>query len=325
MELSDLEAAAPRFVRECRDIKSLSANTVSAYEQDLAEFMMFFGATESEREVDATFVGDYIQWLRETRELKPATIRRRIACLKSFCRWLKELGLAAQSPFDEKNFVVRIPKKLPRALTRSQASQVARAISGGGKAASIAQQGSARQLQPETLPDPCDPTITTHLAVSLMLASGMRVGELTAIKLGDIDPTCSVINITGKGSRERTVFLTNTRLVGELNRYVSARIEQCAADDVLLRNARGRALTPQALRLRLRKLGDRLAFSQRLTPHRFRHTAATILLEEGVDIRYVQRLLGHSSISTTEIYTHVTDVSLRQALERADVVGRVGI
>ena len=244
MELSDLEAAAPRFVRECRDIKSLSANTISAYEQDLAEFRVFFGATESEREVDATFVGDYIQWLRETRELKPATIRRRIACLKSFCRWLKEQRLAEQSPFDEKNIVVRIPKRLPRALTRSQASQVARAISGGAKAASIAQQGSARQLQPETLPDPCDPIITTYLAVSLMLASGMRVGELTAIRLGDIDPTCSVINITGKGSRERTVFLTNPRLVGELDRYVSARIEQCAADDVLLRNARGRALTP---------------------------------------------------------------------------------
>lgn len=113
MELSDLEGAARRFVRECRDIKSLSANTISAYEQDLAEFEVFFGAEEVGSEIDVTLVGDYIQWLRERRELKPATIRRRIACLKSFCRWLKEQGLALQSPFDEKTIVVRIPKRCP--------------------------------------------------------------------------------------------------------------------------------------------------------------------------------------------------------------------
>ncbi|WP_321334866.1 site-specific integrase [Breoghania sp.] len=120
MELSDLEAAARRFTRECRDIKSLSSNTINAYEQDLTEFAVFFMAKEPGSEIDVTLVGDYIQWLRETRELKPATIRRRIACLKSFCRWLKEQRLAEQSPFDEKNIVVRIPKRLPRALPRSQ-------------------------------------------------------------------------------------------------------------------------------------------------------------------------------------------------------------
>jgi site-specific recombinase XerD len=93
------------------------------------------------------------------------------------------------------------------------------------------------------------------------------------------------------------------------------------ADDApLFRNQRGTAITPQCVRLRLHALTRGVKIGKRITPHMLRHTAATLLLEGGVDIRFVQRLLGHASIATTQIYTHVTDIALRHALERADVM-----
>ncbi|AXS39597.1 tyrosine-type recombinase/integrase [Breoghania sp. L-A4] len=312
----DLAAQCARFVDYCRDIKSLSSNTLDAYAQDLTEFRVFVGL-QTERDFSGELMGAYVRWLREERELSPATVRRRIACLKAFFKWAKEGRALPRSPFDDTAIVVRIPKRLPRALSRQQVREVAGAV-GAGPDRAMAEAGGAGQ-------DPCDWRATTYLAVCLMLATGIRVGELTAIRLKDLDPDCTIINVSGKGSRDRTVFLANAGLSAALRAYVGRRMRLVVPDDLLLRNARGRPLTPQALRIRLRKLGEGLAFSQRLTPHRFRHTAATILLEEGIDIRYVQRLLGHSTISTTEIYTHVTDISLRQALERADVVARVGV
>jgi site-specific recombinase XerD len=253
---------------------------------------------------------------------------------------------------------------------------------------------------------------TTALALRLMMATGVRVGELTAIRLQDVTPDGRAIRIRGKGSRERTVFVANRALAGDLAavlarrwreaaeaaveeaRAVGARgggaraggaraegaraegagpgetgrpsrgarrgatggatggaKDRCAgtpaaasgaaneggperarraardratpAEAPLLLNRQGRRLTPQALRLRLRRLSQAAGIAPHVTPHRFRHTAATCLIEEGVDIRFVQRLLGHSSIATTQLYTHVTDRSLIAALEAADPLGKL--
>jgi len=158
-----------------------------------------------------------------------------------------------------------------------------------------------------------------------MAATGVRVGELTSITLADIAADGGAVRVSGKGSRERTVFVGNRQLRENLRDYVFDRRLVARATDRLFVNRRGNPLTAQCLRLRLRKISDELDLSPRLTPHRLRHTAATLLLEEGVDIRFVQRLLGHSSISTTKIYTHVTDASLKAVVERADHMGKLGI
>ncbi|MEQ9245793.1 MAG: tyrosine-type recombinase/integrase, partial [Nitratireductor sp.] len=120
-----------------------------------------------------------------------------------------------------------------------------------------------------------------------------------------------------------TVFVGNPQLQSDLASYMISRSRVPGASDYLLLNQRGKPLTPQGLRLRLRRLSEDLNISPRVTPHRFRHTAATLLIEEGLDIRLVQRLLGHSSISTTEIYTHVSDTSLRSAMSAADHIGKI--
>ena len=115
-------------------------------------------------------------------------------------------------------------------------------------------------------------------------------------------------------------IVANARLRGALHRYVAALPEGTDPASPLFRNAKGRAMTPQCLRLRLHAVAKENRLARRVTPHMLRHTAATLLLENGVDIRFVQRLLGHASIATTQIYTHVSDVALRAALERADAL-----
>jgi len=153
----------------------------------------------------------------------------------------------------------------------------------------------------------------------------MRVGELTTLRLVDFSTDCSEVRVFGKGSRERTVFIGNAKLQSDLKAYIGERARAGLDSNRFLLNQRGKPLTPQCLRGRLRRLSRRLDITPHITPHRFRHTAATLLLEEGVDIRFVQRLLGHSSISTTEIYTHVSDSSLKSAIDRADPMGKLGL
>jgi site-specific recombinase XerD len=158
--------------------------------------------------------------------------------------------------------------------------------------------------------------------VRLMVGTGMRVGELCKIKLDDLSPEGAVVRIHGKGARDRVAYVTDPGLRRDLQRLVAQRRK--AGTAALFVNRYGSHMRPQSVRSKLRRLAKEAGLSRRVTPHMLRHTAATLLIETGVDIRFVQRLLGHSSIATTEIYTHVSDEALRVTLERADVLGTLG-
>jgi site-specific recombinase XerD len=151
-------------------------------------------------------------------------------------------------------------------------------------------------------------------------AANIWISELCSTRLSDVDLETGEIKVFGKGARERIVVVVNSRVRATLASHVRRRVKASGAQAALFCNSKGRPLSPQCLRLRLHKLTKEAGILDRVTPHMFRHSAATLLLEEGVDIRFVQRLLGHASISTTEIYTHVADKALRTALERADVM-----
>jgi site-specific recombinase XerD len=161
------------------------------------------------------------------------------------------------------------------------------------------------------------------LAVALMVATGVRVHEVVGIECDDIDIPGRTVRLVGKGRRERQVFLTNDWITGLTDGYLRARSVLGIRHAQLLFNTRHDPLTPAAMRSRLLKAATAAGLSRRVTPHMLRHTAATQLIEAGVDIRYIQRLLGHASLSTTEIYTHVSDVALGRVVTDADVLGRV--
>jgi integrase/recombinase XerD len=154
-------------------------------------------------------------------------------------------------------------------------------------------------------------SLTGRVATELLFATGIRVAELAGLRDEDIDLTAGVITIVGKGSRQRRVYIPDSDIRDLIVAYRLERDSRDAEGESFLVNSRGGAASPQYIRRLVRQLGESAALTRRVTPHMFRHSVATYLLEEGVDIRYVQRLLGHRSIVTTEIYTHVADAALK--------------
>jgi integrase/recombinase XerD len=162
------------------------------------------------------------------------------------------------------------------------------------------------------------------LAILLLFTTGMRVAELCALRVSDIDLDRRTLRIRGKGDRERQVFLVSTDVVAELRAYLREHKLGGAPHSALLVTATGGGVSTDRVRAGLRRIAEVAGLARRITPHMLRHSAATSLLEAGVDIRFVQRLLGHRSISTTEIYTHVSDESLKQAVVKAKILARFG-
>jgi integrase/recombinase XerC len=194
-------------------------------------------------------------------------------------------------PVPRAGIKIKLPKRLPRHLTRGEL----RAI-----------------LSAPVTSDFSD--FTTRVAVELLFDTGVRVSELAALRDTDVDLDGAVITILGKGDRQRRVHIPDTAVVDLLNSYRSARHAHHARTDLFLINSGGMPTSANVIRRLVRRHAERAELSRRVTPHMFRHSVATYLLEVGVDIRYVQRLLGHRSISTTEIYTHVADAALKSRI-----------
>ena len=150
----------------------------------------------------------------------------------------------------------------------------------------------------------------------MILATGIRVSELTSLTIDSLDPVDGTVRVYGKGARERRVFLLDSGLKSLVRSYLAMRNPRQHDPLPLLVNSRGQLATPSFLRRGLSHAAH-IAGLRRVTPHMLRHTCATLLLEKGVNLRHVQVLLGHSSISTTERYTHVTASNLRAALQTA--------
>jgi site-specific recombinase XerD len=151
-----------------------------------------------------------------------------------------------------------------------------------------------------------------------MIATGIRVGELHKVRVDDVSPDGRSFRIHGKGARDWVAYVSDVNLRSDLEKLVEWHRGSGRAGGNLFLNRRALPMKPQSIRPELRRYSTRVGAMRRITPHMLRHTAATILNERGVDIRFVQRLLGHSSIATTEIYTLVSDEALRMTLERAD-------
>lgn len=290
-----------RFLNYCAVERQLSENTRQAYAYDLADFRKSLPARCSLAAVKTETLRDYLENMMGERGLSAATIRRRIACLRSFFRFLEEEGKLAD-PFS--GWKVKLPrrKRLPRALSRDETSIL------------LASARGSRRTDVSSLSG----ILSTE--IRLMISTGIRVGELCKIQIGDVSVDGSTLRIHGKGSRDRIVYVTNPRLQVDLGKLVALRRRLVGAASPLFANRNGASLRPHSFRSKLRTFASQVGIQRRVTPHMLRHTAATLLIENGVDIRIVQRLLGHSSIATTEIYTHVSDRALRATLERANII-----
>lgn len=300
--------ATTEFLDHCRVGKRLSENTLRAYRSDLSDFLAYAGRACDVRVVSRDTLRSYVRALLDQRHLKATTVRRRIATLKVLFRWLEQEEVIPLSIFHRLDLSVRLPARLPRSLSEDDMRLLLRE----------AETHVVARGRPEPYQD-----LLLHFILVVLFTTGLRVSELVGARLSDTDLADAMIHVRGKGNRERRVYLPGRQGTAVLRRYVAARKRVVADGEHLLVTASGRPITTNQIRIWLRDLAERAGVSRRITPHMLRHTAATQLLEAGVDIRFVQRLLGHASIATTQIYTLVRDVTLRRRLARADVLAKL--
>lgn len=319
----DLNYACNRFLNHCKSVKKLSGHTCRAYNIDLEEFSEFQkkrqGYVLLVNHITKEEVRLFIQHLFDVRDLKETSVKRKIACLKVFFRWLEMEELIESSPFHKLDTKITLPKRLPRNIPFHELkllfSRNKKIIKRQSKSEFLALCKSKQKIAFRDL--------TTKLSAEMMFATGIRVSELVSITLAKINISDKSIHINGKGKRERRVFILDKNIIWLLQNYVRLRSLFKPDTDVLMINSNGNAASTQYIRGLIKKAGEEAGLCSRVTPHRFRHSCATQLLEAGVDIRFVQKLLGHSSISTTEIYTQVCDSALKAVIGRADTRNRL--
>jgi site-specific recombinase XerD len=305
--------ARKEYVRWLLVTRDLSPHTIRAYEGDIATFERHLGARAPVARIDQERLLAFLEAQRAA-GLSPRSIRRRASGLRGFCGWLLSAGLLELDPWVGTTVAAGRARELPRIVAAHDLDRLFRWL----------QQRAAVQGPPgksDVLAHPHEST--TLLAVALMVATGARVHEVVGITARDIDLPGRSLRILGKGRRERQAFLPNARIVGLLRAYLRTRVALGIEHPQVLFNQQRMPLTAPAMRARLLKAATDAELSARVTPDMLRHTAATQLIEAGVDIRYIQRLLGHASLSTTEVYTHVSDGALRRVVSDADVVGRL--
>ena len=309
----NVASACADFLAHCRVAKNLSTHSLRAYAIDLKEFERFAAPGTAVAAIDRQLLRRYLSHLFETRGLKETSVKRRMACLKVMFRWLELDEVIPISPFHRLDARIRLPKRLPRNLTDDEVRRLRRtAMDRVGLSGRIT-EAKALRIAKRT-----DANASTTLVVlEVLLCTGLRVGELVSIRVPDIDLLERVITIMGKGSRQRRVFLPDDETATLVSAYRRATAARRGTHDQFVVTASGTPGTTQFVRSLLRETAVDAGITRRITPHMLRHTAATRLLENGLDIRFVQRLLGPQSISTTEIYTAVTDTSLKAAIGRA--------
>jgi integrase/recombinase XerD len=280
-------------------MRAPSEHTLRAYQSDLRDFDSFLKLRELCPRRSETLVA-YVAHLADERLAAPRTMRRRMACLRGFYRDLVRSGAIDQSPFADVEMHLPRPRSLPRALSRGEARRLA-------SAAWQACSGDPQTVSKATFP----------AAVLLLLSVGLRVSELVSLRPADFDPESGALRVRGKGRRERCVFVVDTRL-----REIIAQLGRRPGTPALLAPSTG-AWSTQSVRRQLARFATAASVGRKVTPHMLRHTCATLLLEDGVDLRFLQRLLGHENIATTAIYAHVGDASLRRALEGARLLSRL--
>ena len=281
-----LDQARQEYVRWLRAARDLSAHTLQAYDGDLSSFETFVGDSLNVDQLRQVHIRRLLGVAEEQRPL-PASVRRRASALRGFSRWLHLQDLRSDNPWNGASVALGRARKLPRVLSPRELDHLFAFL----RAAAGLTSDTTSPGQIEQHPHEC----TTLLAVALMVGTGVRVHEAVSLRCQDIDLTSRTIRLMGKGRRERQVFLTNDWITGLTAAYLQTRSALDIPHSKLLFNLHHEPLTTAAMRSRLSKAATAAGLPQHVTPHMLRHTAATQLIEAGVDIRYIQRLLGHAS------------------------------
>lgn len=277
-----------QYLFYCREQRRLDAKTVRAYRIDLAQFQNFLADTAEE--LSKEVLNSYIIYLHE--RYKQKTVKRKLAVLKAFFAYLEREEIIEWNPMRQIRTQFRQEKVLPRTIPADRIEKLLRYM--------YDKQADADMTKNQKM------IITRDIAIiELLFATGLRISELCTLEKDRFNTRDGVLCIRGKGAKERYLQIGNPMVLSQLERYCTIWKHVMDKDRYFFYNRSGGRYSEQSARRMIRKYVERASIDMHITPHMFRHSFATLLLEEDVDIRYIQKMLGHSSIVTTQIYTEV--------------------
>ena len=300
--MKEIKECIEEFLFHCQYEKNLSPRTLNSYQLDLRQFTDFLKAgnhTSDIHHLDKVILKDYIKRLYSQ---KPKTIKRKIATLKALFNFLEFEDTISINPFRKIKIQIKEPRELPTVMTLDEVRDIFKAA-----------QQHRRSIKKSTSPR-YNEACRDIAILELLFATGIRVSELCSLKADRIDLKEGSIQVLGKGAKERLVSIHHAESLQALSDYQSRFATPIRETGYFFVNRLGKPITTQSIRFMISKYVRLARIEKNITPHTFRHTFATLLLEENVDIKYIQHILGHSSIMTTQIYTHVNQQKQREIL-----------
>ena len=281
MRLEDKLAA---YLEYCEYRKELDRKTLKAYRIDLRQYFEYICVDEPDKEK----IEEYVTHLHKS--YKQKTVKRKIASIKAFYNYLEETEIIAESPFRKIKVkfkeTVTLPRIIPREEIEKLLNHMYQCLNENDKA--------SRKFM-----------LRDVAVIEVFFATGARVYEISNIRDDSINLNTGLIRLMGKGWKERYVQISNTSILEVLKKYYDENEQSIKKSGYFFVNNRESRYTEQSIRLMLKKYTKQAGIERNITPHMFRHSFATYLIEEGVDVSCVQQILGHSSIKTTQIYIHI--------------------
>lgn len=291
-----------RFLFHCRYEKGLNGKTLKAYETDLKQFEVLMTSLHAEKSFELISADELKMYIRDLSQFKPKTVKRKVASLKAMINFLEMEEDDFINPLRKLRIKIKIPMILPAVMDRQEIISILTFL--------YRQKRTFRQKTGYRYEE----LLRQIAVVELLFGTGIRVSELCTLQYGCVNLEEGFIKVYGKGSKERMIQICQNEILEALSFYQNYSHHNKQRDDFFFTNRLGNVLSPQSVRTMIKKLASNSGLTKSVTPHTFRHTFATLLLEEGVDIKYIQTILGHSSLATTQIYTHVSSAKQKVIL-----------
>lgn len=292
------------FLNHCQFDKNLSSKTLKAYKTDLYQLQLFLIDNNYNIEITKITKTELRGYIASISHLKPKSVKRKIATIKALFNYLEFEDVLLINPFRKMRITFKEDKRLPAILDIKEILKIFSAVYKSKDDQSSLKSGYGYFK-----------SIRDIAIIELLFTTGARVSELANLTKESINLDTGYIIIKGKGNKERGIQICNKETLSILKQYYNI----CKSFDIdsnnyFFINRLKKKISDQSIRSIVKNHKTKAGISKRITPHMFRHSFATLLLERDVDIKYIQSLLGHSSIMTTQIYTHVNREKQRQIL-----------
>ena len=295
-----LAAAQNEFLTHCRHERRLDEKTITAYKTDLKQFAERF---HDGIKIRAITREDVRSWISSLSKYRYKTIKRKVASYGVFMQYLEDAYEGFERPVRRVLLKMKAPVGLPTVMSSSEVGCVLEEV-------------NKRVCDLGASPKQHILAIRNRAIIELLFGTGMRIGELCGLRNVDVDLRQGKVRIHGKGNKERVVDICTPAILDAQLEWCHCHPLMNAADGYYFISRSGRRMEPQSIRILVHQLAKACNIHKRVTPHTFRHTFASLLLEENVDIAIIQQILGHSSILTTQIYLHVNPLKQRDVLTR---------